>query len=152
MVEAARPKLRAFFKDCAQVPENISMLEAVILPLDADEATRTRCKNAGVKVILALPRALWGIENAVRARMKACKAMGDTHFYCGNLGALALCKELGVSAHGGFSLNVFNTECLRFFEEFGLDDTELSFELTGDEIRGLGGERRAAFCSTAVSP
>lgn len=137
---SGRPKLRAFFKDCAQVPENISMLEAVILPLDADEATRTRCKNAGVEVILALPRALWGIENAVRARMKACKAMGDTHFYCGNLGALALCKELGVSAHGGFSLNVFNTECLRFFEEFGLDDTELSFELTGDEIRGLGGE------------
>ena len=38
------------------------MLEAVILPLDADEATRTRCKNAGVEVILALPRALWGIE------------------------------------------------------------------------------------------
>lgn len=70
------------------------MLEAVILPLDADEATRTRCKNAGVEVILALPRALWGIENAVRARMKACKAMGDTHFYCGNLGALALCKGL----------------------------------------------------------
>ena len=57
-----------------------------------------------------------------------------------------------MSAHGGFSLNVFNTECLRFFEEFGLDDTELSFELTGDEIRGLGGELRAAFCSTAVSP
>ena len=138
--ESGRPKLRAFFKDCAQVPENISMLEAVILPLDADEATRTRCKNAGVEVIFALPRALWGIENAVHARMKACKAMGDTHFYCGNLGALALCKELGVSAHGGFSLNVFNTECLRFFEEFGLDDTELSFELTGDEIRGLGGE------------
>lgn len=138
--ESGLPKLRAFFKDCAQVPENISMLEAVILPLDADEATRTRCKNAGVEVILALPRALWGIENAVRARMKVCKAMGDTHFYCGNLGALALCKELGVSAHGGFSLNVFNTECLRFFEEFGLDDTELSFELTGDEIRGLGGE------------
>ena len=138
--ESGRPKLRAFFKDCAQVPENISMLEAVILPLDADEATRTRCKNAGISVILALPRALWGIENVVRARMKACKAMGYTHFYCGNLGALALCKELGVSAHGGFSLNVFNTECLRFFEEFGLDDTELSFELTGDEIRGLGGE------------
>ena len=137
---SGRPKLRAFFKDCAQVPENISMLEAVILPLDADEATRTRCKNAGVEVILALPRALWGIENAVRARMKACKAMGDTHFYCGNLGALALCKELGVSAHGGFSLNVFNTECLHFFERSGLDDTELSFELTGDEIRGLGGE------------
>lgn len=138
--ESGRLKLRAFFKDCTQVPENISMLEAVILPLDADEATRTRCKNAGVEVILALPRALWGTENAVRARMEACKAMGDTHFYCGNLGALALCKELGVSAHGGFSLNVFNTECLRFFEEFGLDDTELSFELTGDEIRGLGGE------------
>ena len=30
--------------------------------------------------------------------------LSNTHFYCGNLGALALCKELGVSAHGGFSL------------------------------------------------
>ena len=60
--ESGRPKLRAFFKDCAQVPENISMLEAVVLPLDADETTRTRCKNAGVKVILALPRALWGLS------------------------------------------------------------------------------------------
>lgn len=137
--ESGLLKLRAFFKDCAQVPENLTMLEAVILPLEADEATLTRCKNAGVQVILALPRALWGIENAVRERMKACKAMGYTHFYCGNLGALALCKELGVSAHGGFSLNVFNTESLRFFEEFGLEDTELSFELTGEEIRALGG-------------
>lgn len=137
--ESGLLKLRAFFKDCAQVPEDLSMLEAVILPLEADEATLTRCKNAGVQVILALPRALWGIENAVRERMKACKAMGYTQFYCVNLGALALCRELAVSAHGGFSLNVFNTESLRFFEEFGLEDTELSFELTGEEIRGLGG-------------
>lgn len=47
MVEAARPKLRAFFKDCAQVPENISMLEAVILPLDADETTRHALQKRG---------------------------------------------------------------------------------------------------------
>ncbi len=56
-------KLRAFFQGLrAGAGKNISMLEAVILPLDADETTRTRCKNAGVEVILALPRALWGIE------------------------------------------------------------------------------------------
>lgn len=71
--------------------------------------------------------------------MLKCKAAGFTAFRCGNLGALALCRELGVSAHGGFSLNVFNTQSLDFFERLGLKDTELSFELMGEETAALGG-------------
>ncbi|MGN0478346.1 MAG: U32 family peptidase, partial [Hominenteromicrobium sp.] len=65
---------------------------------------------------------------------------GFTPFYCGHLGAAALCRELGVSMHGGFSLNVFNTQSLACFQKLGLTDTELSFELTGEEIAALGGD------------
>ena len=81
------------------------------------------------------------------------KSHGRYALYCGNLGALTLAvKNLRCPRTADFSLIVFNTECLRFFEESGLDDTELSFELTGDEIRGLGGELPRGIFATAVSP
>ena len=41
--------------------------------------------------------------------------------------------------HGGFSMNVFNTEALSAFESLGMEDTELSFELTKEEIAALEG-------------
>ena len=104
-------------------------------PLDALDALR----RAGHALILEIPRAIWGVEAPVRARMEALRREGFTHFWCGNLDAVALCRELEVSAHGGFSLNVFNTQSLRFFESLGLCDTELSMELTGAEIAALGG-------------
>ena len=69
--------------------------------------------------------------------------MGFTEYLCGNLGTLQLCRELGVTAHGSFSLNIANTPALEFFGRLGLESAELSFELSGREISGLGtGVRR----------
>ena len=42
--------------------------------------------------------------------------------------------------HGGFSLNVFNTAALDFFQKLGLSTAELSMELTAGEVSRLGGE------------
>ena len=50
-----------------------------------------------------------------------------------------MCRELGARAHGGFSLNITNTCALGFFQGLGLVDAELSIELAGREIAGLGG-------------
>ena len=51
----------------------------------------------------------------------------------------ALGKELGMRVHGGFSLNIFNTSALCWFAEFGLEDVELSFELTLPQVSAIGG-------------
>lgn len=131
--------LRGAFRDAEQIPENAGALEAVQLPLDTPLDALDALRRAGHALILEIPRAIWGVEAPVRARMEALRREGFTHFWCGNLGAVALCRELEVSAHGGFSLNVFNTQSLRFFESLGLCDTELSMELTGAEIAALGG-------------
>jgi putative protease len=42
--------------------------------------------------------------------------------------------------HGGFGLNFVNTYDLQWAEEYGLADTEVSFELTFERINALGGK------------
>ena len=133
-------RLHGWFRSVEQVPENAYLLDKLILPLETPVESLRALKEAGHGIILALPRAMWGIEDAVREKMKICAAAGFTRFHVGNLGGVALCRELGVSAHGGFSLNVFNTESVKAFETLGLCDTELSFELTKEEICDVGGE------------
>ena len=48
-------------------------------------------------------------------------------------------RDLGARVHGGFSLNVFNTAALDFFQKLGLSTAELSMELTAGEVSRLGG-------------
>ena len=132
-------KLRGWFRSAEQIPENAYLLDKLILPVDTPLEALSALREQGHDILLALPRAMWGIEAQVREKMTQCRENGFTHFHCGNLAAVALCRELGVSAHGGFSLNVFNTESLNAFEKLGLCDTELSFELTKEEIGGIGG-------------
>lgn len=138
--KAERLALRGWFQHVGQIPENADLLDQLIVPLDTPVEALDALRGQGHDLILEVPRAIWGIEAAVREKMKVCRDAGFTHFRCGNLGAVALCRELGVSMHGGFSLNVFNTQSLACFQKLGLVDTELSFELTGEEIAALGGE------------
>ena len=62
-----------------------------------------------------------------------------SHVWVGNLGALALAQETDMFIHGGFSLNIFNTASVEWCEDNGLSDVELSFELTAEQARRIGG-------------
>ena len=132
-------KLRGWFQSAEQVPENAHLLEKLILPLETPVETLESLRGDGHSLILALPRAFWGLEKEVREAMCRCRDAGFTHFHVGNLGGAALCRALDVSAHGGFSMNVFNTQSVNAFEKLGFADTELSFELTKEEIAQVGG-------------
>lgn len=134
-------RLRARFQDASQLPafSLLRGLDAVYLPLETDRDTLEALRDAGVRVVPELPRAFWGAENAVRRAVLAAKEAGFSEFRCGGLDGLGLCRELGVSVCGGFSLNVMNTASLRFFEAQGLSDAELSAELSGAQIAALGG-------------
>ena len=55
------------------------------------------------------PGPMFGAEERIRGLMEERMAGGFMDFTCGNLGAVALCRELGARAHGTFSLNIANT-------------------------------------------
>ncbi len=110
--------------------------DAVILPL-ATSADTLRQIAAQVKVGVEIPRGMFGLEETIRKQLANAKAAGAVFALCGNVGALPLAKEAGLTAVGGFGLNLTNKEALAFYAERGLDAATLSMELTFGQMRGL---------------
>lgn len=133
--------LRARFQSADQLPQISALrgLERVYLPLETDRRILEGLRDAGIPAALDLPRAFWGGEDAVRRRMQAWMDAGFDRFRCGGLDGLALCRELGARVSGGFTLNAMNTAALDFFGDAGLEDAELSAELSGVQIAALAG-------------
>ncbi|MBW7572958.1 U32 family peptidase [Caproiciproducens sp. AGMB10547] len=136
---AGKMRLRARFTS-AVLPSAAKQCELVYLPYNTDLNTLQRLKEDGYPVALEIPRGIFGMEKAVRARLLNAKEAGFSEVWAGNLGAAALAGKLGLTVHGGFSLNITNTAALEWYREFGLSDTELSFELTLAQAAAIGGE------------
>ena len=135
-----RLPVRACFRSIGQLPPQAQRCREIALPLATPQKDLERLEKEGwPPVLLELPRAMFGAEGQVRRLMRERMDAGFRDFTCGNLGAVALCRELGARAHGTFSLNIANTPALGFFQELGLQTAECSFELTGRELEALGG-------------
>ena len=136
--------LRARFAN-ASLPEAAKQCERVYLPYTTAPEKLAALQEEGFRVALDLPRGLFGMEQALKQRLAEARDAGVTHVWAGNLGAdsiraAALAKELGMTVHGGFSLNVTNSAAIEWYAAFGLADTELSFELALSAAAALGGE------------
>lgn len=136
--EAEKMKLRARFVN-TELPESAKQCELVYLPFHTDLKKLNELKNNGYPVALEIPRGMFGLESTLKYRLQAAKAAGIMDVWGGNLGAAALGKALGLTVHGGFSLNITNTAALEWYRDFGLEDTELSFELTLAQAADIGG-------------
>ena len=92
----------------------------------------------GVPVAAVLPRVCFDRElPALREQLAACKEIGVTDAYVGNLGLAALCRELGFNLRGDFGLQVFNSQGLKEYKRLGFQSLTASFELKLAQIRDL---------------
>lgn len=132
-------KFRGVFSSCEQIPENASALDMAYIPITEDISGFLRLTEKGIHVGAVMPRSFFGGEKEVREKMSLLMKAGINTFLCGNLGAVALAKEMGAVIHGGFSLNITNTESLAAFEKLGVTEAEVSFELTLKELEALKG-------------
>ena len=123
-------KLSPAFRDC----------ELVFVPLFADLREIERLLREGFPVGVEIPRGLLGREKQAERQLSRVKALGVSHALCHNIGALYSAKQQGFVLHGGFGLNLTNTYDMLWAQEYGLADTELSFELTLKQINRLGGD------------
>ncbi|MBQ3969781.1 MAG: U32 family peptidase, partial [Clostridia bacterium] len=96
--------------------------------------------DRGFNVCAEIPRAFFGLEKRVDDALAQARKIGINHVYCGNIGAAALAKNHGFSIHGGFGLNVFNSQAVDFYKSLGLCDTELSFELCAKQINNISSD------------
>jgi putative protease len=66
--------------------------------------------------------------------------MGLREVWCGNIYGIELARRLGLKLHGGFRLNVLNSEAVDFYSEQGLESLCVSFEAQEGKIESLGGK------------
>lgn len=137
--KAGKFKFRARF-NFTDLPESAKKCEYVFLPYDTPVAALEKLNTNGFHVALELPRGMFGMENKVRCGIKAAKAAGITDVWAGTLDGAAIGLEEGFRVHGGFSLNITNTQALEWYSELGLADSELSFELSLPQAGHIGGD------------
>ena len=123
-------------------PEQITgeeSLSRIILPTES--ITPDCIARYGEKLVAQLPTILFPKdEPALRETLTGLKAQGLGAVYANNIYGIRLGKDLGLDVHGGFGLNVINTEALLAYQAQGLKSLTVSFELAMQKIRTLGGD------------
>ena len=135
-----RPKnFRARFTSCNVTDEFLDS-ELIYVPINCRDEEYNSLLDRGFAVAVEIPRGMFGMEKYLYERLKKIKSLGINEVLASNIGAVMMAKKLDMDIHGGFGLNIMNTASLEWAESVGLMDTEVSFELTLEQISELGGK------------
>jgi putative protease len=109
----------------------------ISLPLESFAALPA-LPDFGGEWCAALPR-VWRDrdEKQLRELLGRAGTLGVRGVLAGNLGCLSLVRESGLTLHGDYGLNLFNSRALAVLRELGFADGCVSFELRGAQIRDL---------------
>lgn len=146
-----KTSFRAIFRNC-DIPECFKKCELVTVPLFSKISDIKSLVDRGFNIAVEIPRAFFGLENKVREKLSAVREIGITDVYCNNIGAVAAAKEMGFNIHGGFALNIFNTQAVNFYNNIGVNDTELSIELAANQINKIGGNGKIGIIGYGYLP
>ncbi len=122
-----------------EVPKEFSEAQRIYVPLFSPVGEYQRLIDNKFNVCAEIPRGMFGIENQIKLRLSELRKIGVNSVLASNIGAVYLAREMGFEVHGGFGLNITNTESLVAYEQMGLKSAELSFELRGNQIKEMGG-------------
>lgn len=146
-----RVKIRARLTNC-DIPQELSDCELVYVPLFSADKDILHLLECGFNIGVEIPRMIFGKESAAIRRLSEVKALGVSHALVSNIGAVEFAKNAGFTVHGSFALNAFNTQALNMLSKIGLDDIELSQELTAEQIKALGGSIKRGVVSCGRLP
>ncbi len=138
------PHLRAQVRSLEQVtPKMLEHCRLIAVPLDQLLASLTSLppliSQNIEKIAAALPRLSFGDDAAaLTPALKKIKAAGISHITTGNIGGIALSKQLGFTIHGEYGLNITNSLALGEYAALGVQDTVVSYELSMARAKALG--------------
>ncbi len=136
--------LAPFLRVRAEKWELVSFLSddiTVLLPLREIEKHPEALSRWGNHLFAELPVLLFGAEESrLTERLSALQKQGLQHVVCENIGAIKIARDLALTIHGGHGLNILNSRSLAEYEQLGLSDATVSFELNAEKIKRLGGK------------
>jgi putative protease len=145
-----RPALRLRFQTKEQL-FNCEEAEYIYLPVE--EIDEELIGEYGDRLIAELPRLVYPLNEAkLREKLKLLKEKGLKRVSAGNIGLVRLARQGGFRVHGSFDLNIINTRALEAYEDCGLEDSILSYEINMKEAVSLGGGLRRGLIGYGYLP
>lgn len=137
----AAPKMKYHVRvaNAQQIPDNLSGVENLYLPLNIDEETVKRLQGTAVTLAVEIPRGIFGNESTVRRLLLRAKDLGINAAYCHTLDALAIAKDLGFDIHASFTMNISNSLSVKVLEDLGVKSLTLSAEVPLKKSAKIGG-------------
>lgn len=123
-------KYIARFRSLSQLPQDLSGLSAVILPVECDFSKI----NIPLPIYAQLPRAILGSEEKILQQLTAAKPY-IAGAICSNLCTLELCKKAGVSFAADAFMNIYNQEAAKVIKELGAEWYTVSVEMEQTGIK-----------------
>lgn len=118
-----KPDLYLRLENAEQLPDDLSGVSALILPLENDFPIID-----GVKRIVEIPRGIIS-EQAIINRLEKFKADGVDTALCGNLSAVKIAKQCGFEVFADTGLNVYNSHSAKEVKNMGCTAAVLSTEM-----------------------
>ncbi len=133
------PTLRLRVETLVQLPE-VPDAEYLYVPFEELLRFPEQTGRFSDRLIAELPALIFPEnEKRVADGLLRLRALGVTRASTGNLGGIRLINDAGLTPHGQTGLNILNTLSLNKYQQYGLADTELSFELSFKKTAALGG-------------
>ena len=123
--EIKTPEIYCRFESESQIPDNLSGISAIILPLESEPFDND---FGGIIKAVDIPRGILS-EKEIADRLKKFRAKGFTVAFCGNLAAVRIAKENGFMVFGDTGLNVFNSKTAAALKNNGAFAVTVSPEL-----------------------
>lgn len=121
-------------QSATQLPEDITGVAAVVLPIDTDFSA---LPPLPCPVLAELPRGNMFCTPQLAEQLSAAKQNGIKAALCGNLAAMALCQQVGLAPVADFGMNVYNTEALQTLKALGAGAATVSFECPIGQITDM---------------
>ena len=139
------PQLRLRFETAEQIPD-VPENAVVILPVKEIAAHPELARRFGSRLWAELPPLVYGPASRDALEQVLMDLPGPVQdAVCGNIGTVLLAQKAGLRVHGGFELNVLNSEAAEQYRSMELEDVLLSPELAFAKIRKMkGGMPRGA--------
>ncbi|MBQ8057438.1 MAG: U32 family peptidase [Ruminococcus sp.] len=145
---------RALVSDL-EIPKSFSKFAYVFAPLFdvvKNEEKVAKLKNEGINIAVEIPRGMFSREDKIISALQKAKAMGITHAYCHNIGAVYICKQLDICSSLSFAMNIANSLSLKWAKGYGCSNVELSIELDYKRVNALKSELPTGVASYGYLP
>ena len=145
--EPKSARLVGVFSHISQLPSDLSALAAVAVPIEENFESL----SLDIPLYVTLPRGIES-ERFILSRLKTAKEKGVEFAFCGNIAAVTLCLEAGITPWFDFSMNVFNSLSAAAAEKLGAGVITLSAEARYDMLNAIASPLPTAYIAYGRLP